>query len=305
MDISIIIPAYKSSETISILYERLKKTLNSLSVSYEIIIINDSSPMNDWIEIEKIASQDKNVKGINFSRNFGQHQAMTAGFEKASGNWIVPMDCDLQDKPEEIIKLWNKSSEGYDIVFAKRIDRKDSYLKKKFSKLFYVLLSYLTETKQDSTIGNFGIYNKKVIDAILKMGDSIRYFPAMVRWVGFKSTSIDVEHSQREIGKTSYNLRKLINLALNVILAFSEKPLKLTAKLGLTISFLSILFTIFILIRYILNDITVVGWTSVIISICFFSGLIIFLLGIVGLYIGKIFDKVKNRPLYIISQTIN
>jgi dolichol-phosphate mannosyltransferase len=303
--ISVIIPAYMCAETIPVLYNRLNECLLKITDSFEIIFINDNSPLNDWIEIEKIAIKDKNVIGINFSRNFGQHLAITAGIQKAQGEWIIVMDGDLQDKPEEIINLWNKAKEGYDIVYAQRINRKDSFFKKAFSIVFYKILGYLTDTKQDSSIGNFGIYNKIVINAILSMGDSIRYFPAMTRWVGFNSTAIEVEHSEREIGKTSYNIRKLVNLAINVMLAFSEKPLKLTVKLGLSISFLSIIFTIFTFLKYLLNDITVIGWTSVIISIWFFSGLIIFVLGILGLYIGKTFEKVKNRPLYIISKTLN
>ena len=303
--ISIVIPTYKCENFILKLYERLTATLKSISDSYEIIFINDCSPQNDWQEIEKIANLDNKVKGIYLSRNFGQHPAITAGIENSHGKWIVVMDCDLQDQPEEITKLYNKTKEGYEIVFGQRLRRKDSFIKKNFSKLFYFVLGYLTGTKQDSSIGNFGIYHRNVINAILSMGDNTRYFPTMVRWVGFKYTSIEVIHNNREFGKTSYSLKKLINLALDVMIAFSDRPLRLTVKLGLLISLMSLIYTLYILIKYFMNQIIITGWASVIISIWFLSGLIIFLLGIIGLYIGKTFEKVKDRPIYIIREIVN
>jgi len=303
--ISIVIPTYKCECFISKLYKRLTATLKKISDNYEIIIVNDCSPLNDWQEIKKITDIDNKVKGIDLSRNFGQHQAITAGIENSKGNWVIVMDGDLQDQPEEITKLYNKTKEGYEIVFGQRLRRKDSFIKKNFSKLFYFVLGYLTGTKQDSSIGNFGIYHRNVINAIISMKDNTRYFPTMVRWVGFKQTSIEVIHNDRENGKTSYSLKKLINLALDVMIAFSDKPLRLTVKLGLLISLMSVIYTIYIFIKFLMNQILITGWASVIISIWFLSGLIIFLLGIIGLYIGKTFEKVKDRPIYIIREIVN
>ncbi len=304
--ISVVTPSYRCSEVIEELYARLIDTFKKLNIeSYEIIIVNDNSPECDWQVIKKIASINNKVIGINLSRNFGQHYAITAGLAHASGDYVVVMDCDLQDKPEEIPNLINKIQEGFDSVLARRSNRQDGFFKKNFSKIFYWGLSYLTETKQDATIGNFGIYSKKVVQAILLMKDNIRYFPTMVKWVGFNISTIDVEHAEREKGKSSYSIRKLINLALDVMLSFSEKPLKLTVKLGLIVSGLALLFAVFNLVKYSMGYVLMPGWTSLIISIWFLSGLIIFVLGIVGLYIGKIFNNVKGRPFYIIDEIIN
>jgi len=303
--ISIVSPVYGCKTCLYELYVRLKETLEKINPDFEIILVNDASPDNAWETITEIANKDKRVKGIDLSRNFGQHYAITAGLENATGSWVVVMDCDLQDRPEEIINLYNKAKEGYDIVLGKRKNRKDGLLKKYYSRLFYAILSYLTDTKQDSTIANFGIYHKKIIGAILSMKDSIRYFPSMIRWVGFKTTSIEVEHSERTIGKTSYSFKKLMKLALDIVLSYSDKPLRLTMNIGLTISLVSVIFAIYYIYEFFKGQINVSGWTSIIISIWFSFGIIIFVLGVIGLYVGKTFDRVKQRPVYIIREIIN
>lgn len=301
IDISIVVPVYKCSESLPLLYSRISAVLNELEIKYEVIFIYDGGPYEDWEAIARLADHHSNVVGIEFSRNFGQHKAITAGLQYSKGKWIVVMDCDLQDNPGDIVRLYQTAiSEDVDIVFAKRKFRYDSFFKKLFSKWFYKTLEYLSETKQDYTIGNFGIYNKKVIEAILSMGDTIRVLPLMVRWVGFKSASIDVTHENRACGKTSYSINKLIHLALDIILSFSDKLLRITVKVGLFISFISILFTIFTIIRYFNGAISQLGYTSIIISIWFFSGLFIAILGMVGLYVGKTFEQTKDRPMYII-----
>jgi len=303
--ISVVTPVYGCRSALFELFLRLKTTLEAITPDFEIIMVNDGSPDGAWDTIVELAQADRRVRGINLSRNFGQHQAITAGLDYCHGEWVVVMDCDLQDQPEEVAKLYNKAQEGYEIVFGRRLTRHDNFLKKSLSKVFYSFFSYLTETKQDSSIANFGIYHRKVIDSVLKMQDSLRYFPTMVRWVGFRSTAIEVGHAQRRLGKTSYNFKKLLLLAVNTIISFSEKPLRLTIKLGLFISFLSLLFGIYILYRYFHGDIQVIGWPSVILSLWFLAGIIIFILGIVGLYIGKTFERTKNRPLYIVTEKTN
>ena len=258
-----------------------------------------------WEVIIALASQDSRVKGIQLSRNFGQHYAITAGLEYATGEWIVVIDCDLQDRPEEILNLYQTAKNDYDIVLGQRIQRKDNFVKKAFSRLFYKLLSFLTDLKQDSTIANFGIYHRKAIQAVCTMQDRLRYFPSMIQWVGFKKTSIPVEHDARTCGKSSYSFRRLARLSLDVILALSDKPLRLTVKLGILIALLTFVYAILNVFRYFSGEIEVMGWTSLIISIWFLAGIIIVLIGIVGLYIGKIFDSVKNRPTFIIRETVN
>lgn len=305
MKYSIIIPLYKCSKFINELNQRLQDTLNKITNDFEIIFINDASPENDWEIVKEISKSDEKIKCINLSRNFGQHYAITAGLENASGDWVVVMDGDLQDQPEEIINLYNKTKEGYDIVFAQRGDRQDGFFKKMSSKIFYRLFSYLTETEQDGSIANFGIYKKDVIVAILKMKDHIKYFPTMSQWVGFEKTAIHVEHGKRNEGNSSYSLSKLLSLAFNNMISFSNKPLKIMIKFGFLIVIISIIFALYFLIKYLKGEIEIIGYTSLIISIWFLSGIIIFILGVIGIYLGKTFDKVKERPLFIVKNSIN
>ncbi len=301
--ISVVTPVYGCSGNLEKLYERLEKTLSSITNNFEIIMVNDASPDNPWDTIVELSKNDKRVKGINLSRNFGQHYAILAGLKHSAGEWIVVMDCDLQDQPEEIIKLYEQTTSGYDIVFGRREKRQDNFLKKLSSKLFYNLLSYLTGTKQDSSIANFGIYHKKAIKALLSMGDEIRYFPVMIRWVGFNSCAVNIKHAERIDGESSYSWSSLLNLATDIMLSFSDKPLKIAVKMGFSISFVSFLISLYILLKVLLFDISVPGWASTVMSLWFLGGLIIMVLGIVGIYVGKTFDQTKQRPLYIIKET--
>ena len=303
--LSVVIPLYKCSTALPELIKRLETSLPDISDEYEIIFVNDNSPENDWEIVKEKATANTKIKGINLSRNFGQHYAITAGLDYTKGEWVVVMDGDLQDQPEEIQKLYEKTNEGFNIVLGQRQKRKDRFFKRMFSKFFYNVFSYLTNTKQDASVANFGIYNRKAIDAILSMKDNIRYFPTLIQWVGFRKTSISVKHDRRFNGESSYTLSSLFRLAFNNIIAFSDKPLRITIRIGFTISALSFLFGVVYLVRYILGDITVLGFTSLIISIWFLSGIIISILGLLGIYLGKVFDKVKNRPVYIIDQKLN
>lgn len=303
--ISVISPVFGCKTCLYELYFRLKETLEKITLDFEIILVNDASPDSAWETIIELAQKDSRVKGINLSRNFGQHYAITAGLENCNGEWVVVMDCDLQDQPEEILKFYNKATEGFDVVLGKRSNRRDSLYKKFVSKLFYKTLSYLTDAKHDFSIANFGIYKEKVIYAALAMKDSIRYFPTMIKWVGFKAIAIEVIHSERQNSKSSYSFKKRLKLGVDIILSFSDKPLRLAVKLGLFISVTSLLFALYNLYRYLNGQIIVSGWTSLIVSIWFLSGIIIFVLGTIGLYVGKTFENVKQRPIYIITEKTN
>ena len=300
--LSIITPVYGCCKSINSLYERLNKSLSTITNDFEIIMVNDSSPDNAWEAIKELAKKDDRVKGINLSRNFGQHKAITAGLDYAKGDWIVVMDCDLQDQPEEIIKLYNKAQEGYDIVFGRRAERKDTFIKKLSSKLFYKVYDYFTESKIDNTIANFSIISKKVLNTLKKMREQNRTYPLFVNWIGFKRTEINIKHSSRDEGKSSYTFSKLINLAIDSIVSQSNKPLKLSIKFGFILSFLSLIYACLLVLRYFIFSIPVEGWTSVMVSIYFIGGLLFANMGILGLYVGKIFDETKNRPIYIISE---
>ncbi len=301
--ISIVTPVYGCDVCLEKLYERLVTTLTQITENFEIIMVNDASPDNAWETIKELAQKDSRVKGINFSRNFGQHRAITAGLDHAQGNWVVVMDCDLQDQPEEIAKLYNKVQEGYDIVFGKRIQRKDTHFKQLGSKLFYKIYDYFTESKIDNTIANFSIVSSKVIEKLKTLREQNRSYPLFVNWIGFKRTNINIEHAKREEGKSSYTLKKLIDFAIDSIVSQSNKPLRLSIKFGFILSVLSLFYAGFLMIRYFVQGTPVEGWTSVMVSIYFIGGLLFANMGMLGLYIGKIFDETKNRPLYIIEET--
>jgi len=301
--ISIVSPVYGCKICLHELYSRLKETLEKITTNFEIILVNDASPDNAWETIVELAKKDNRVKGINLSRNFGQHYAITAGLDYCQGEWIVVMDCDLQDQPEEIVKLYNKSKEGFDVVFGRRMNRKDVLFKRYISKYFYKLFDLLTENISDCTISNFGIYSKQVIQYYLKLTEKIRLFPLLIKWLGFKIGFVEIEHAKRKYGKSSYSLFKLINLALDTIISQTNKPLKLSIKFGFIMSSFSMIYLIFLVVRKFSLDIPM-GWTSIMVSIFFIGGLIFANLGFIGLYIGKIYDEVKNRPIYIIKEVI-
>lgn len=300
--ISIVSPVYRAEEILETLVSELHLTLQKIGTSYEIILVDDRSPDNSWEIMKRIASENEQVKSIRLSRNFGQHATIIAGLEQAKGEWIVVMDCDMQDQPKEIMQLYKKTMEGFEVVLARREKRMDGFFKKLSSKLFYKTFNYLADIEINHEIGNFGIYHKKVIHSILKINDTIKFFPLFIHWVGFKTTSITIEHNSRLEGKSSYSFKKLITLALDVILSFSNKPLKIFVFFGLSISVISFFVGMFFLIQALNGTITEPGFSSLILSIWFLSGVIIASIGIVGLYIGKTFNQTKNRPVYIIDQ---
>ena len=294
--ISIVSPVYKAE---------LTTELTKITDSYEIILVEDCGPDKSWAKIEEQCKKDSHVVGIKLSRNFGQHHAITAGLDNTRGEWVIVMDCDLQDRPEEIPNLYKKAMDGYDVVFARRAQRQDSFLKRMGSNLFAAFFAWLSGTKPDNSIANFGIYNRKVIDAVNGMRETMRSFPPMVLWSGFDTTAIDVVHASRFEGESSYNFSKLLKLAMEIALAYSDKPLRLTIKLGVSISAISFFFILFYIYKYLTGQISQPGYASMILSIWFLSGIIIFVLGLIGLYISKIFEGIKNRPLYIIKNIIN
>lgn len=305
MLLSIISPVYNGEKMLEELVSRIENSVDTFTNDYEILLVNDCSPDDSWNRIKEICKSDNRVKGINLSRNFGQHYAITAGLANSMGDWVVVMDCDLQDRPEEIPNLYQKAQEGYDSVFAQRIERKDTFFKRLSSATFNKVFAFLTDQEQDKTVGNFGIYKRKVIEAVLSMGDSVRWFPIMVKWVGFRIGYLPVEHAERAEGKSSYSLRRLLSVASDNMIAFSNKPLRLMLQFGFGVVILSLLIALFYLIRYLRGGIAVDGFTTMVISMWLLGGIIIMLIGMTGIYIGKIFDKTKDRPMYIIRDKLN
>lgn len=303
--ISVVSPVYRGEKMVHELVRRLKENMSGITEDFDIILVNDASPDFSWAEIQKECAVDTRVKGINLSRNFGQHRAITAGLNYAKGDWVVVMDCDLQDRPEEIPNLYNKAQEGYDIVQGERVERHDKFLKKMSSTVFNALFSYLSGIKKNKKIANFGIYKQPVIRAVCNMPERDRGFGILVDYVGFKTISIPIEHGSRFEGSSSYTLTKLLKLAFGSIISNTNKPLRIMTGLGFTLSIVSLLIAFYNVIVNLLGMIGVQGFTTTVFSIWFVGGMLMMQMGIVGLYIGKIFDQVKGRPLYVVMDEVN
>lgn len=303
--ISIVSPVYYGGKMVAELVRRNVASVSTITDEYEIILVNDASPDNSWEEIVKQCAANPRVKGINLSRNFGQHYAITAGLHYATGEWVIVMDCDLQDRPEEIPNLYRKAQEGFDIVYARRAVRRDNRIKKSTSALFYQVFRRLSGIQSDKAIANFGIYNNRVIEEFDKMPEQSRFFPSQIRYLGFKDASIDVEHSERSEGKSSYSLLKRFKLGFDVIVSNSNKPLRFAVGLGFGMSALSFLLALYNIIAKWAGVIQVPGYTTTVFSIWFVGGLLLLVMGIMGLYIGKIYDQAKGRQLFIVKDKVN
>ena len=303
LQMSVVVPVYQADDCLEELYKRLKLVLEPLTTSFEIILVDDKSRDNSWEKIVSLSARDKRIKGFQLSRNFGQHFAITAGLQQCAGEWVIVMDCDLQDPPEEIPKLFEKAMEGYEVVLAGRKSRKDSWFRKIPSYLFWNTLSFLSGMKHDREVANFRIIHRKVVKQYLLFNEQLRFFGGIINWMGFKTVKIPVEHASRFAGRTSYTWKALARFGLNVILAYSNRPLYLLAGLGFFISFGSFGYGLFRTIWHYFYFVPVTGWTSLIVSLYFLAGIIIFTLGVLGVYLGKVFDEVKRRPLYIIGHS--
>lgn len=302
-NISVVIPVYKAENCLDELYRRLKATLETISEDFEIILVEDCGGDKSWPIIEKLAAADSRVRGIQFSRNFGQHYGITAGLDQCNGDWVVVMDCDLQDRPEEIPRLYSKAQEGYDIVLARRGERKDSLIKRFTSLLFYKIFSYLADIEYDGASGNFRIMSRKVVENLRLMRERLRFFGGLVQWLGFPTASIEVEHAERFDGNSTYTFSKLWKLAAETIIAYSDKPLRIGVRFGFGMAGFAFGYGLYILMRAWLYGSPIPGWNSLIVSLYFIGGIIIAMLGIIGIYLGKTFDESKKRPLYIIRRT--
>jgi len=301
--LSVVIPVYKAEDCLDELYRRLRSSLEQLTHNFEIILVEDCGGDRSWEIITRLARDDRRVRGLQFSRNFGQHYGITAGLDHCNGDWVIVMDCDLQDRPEEIPRLYAKAREGFDVVMARRGRRKDHMLKRWSSWLFYKVFRYLSGINYDAEVGNFRIISKKVVTCYRTMREKLRFFGGMVDWMGFPTASIDVQHAERYEGKSTYTFRKLWKLATDTIIAYSDKPLYMSVKFGFAMSFFAFLYGLYIFYRAFVYGSAIMGWSSLMVSFYFIGGIIIAILGIIGIYLGKTFDETKRRPLYVIRET--
>ena len=301
--LSVIIPVYKAENCLDELYRRLSAVLGGIDENFEIVLVEDCGGDNSWQKIAELAARDPRGRGIQFSRNFGQHYGITAGIDHCNGDWVVVMDCDLQDRPEEIPRLYAKAQEGYDVVLARRGERQDPPLKRFTSWLFYKVFSYLADIEYDGQTGNFRIMSRKVVENLRTVREQLRFFGGLVQWLGFPTASIEVEHAERHEGQSTYTYAKLWKLAAETIIAYSDKPLRLAVRFGFLMAFLSFCYGLYILIRSMFYSVPIMGWSSLIVSLYFIGGIIISILGIIGIYLGKTFDESKKRPLYIVRRS--
>lgn len=306
--ISVIVPCFNEEKIISLTYKRLQNILEKNKYIYEIIFINDGSTDKTLNILEDIIKSNQNVKIINFSRNFGHQAAVSAGINNCSGDIAIIIDADLQDPPEifpEMIKIFLK--EKCNVVYGVRKSRKKEGIFKKISaKIFYRLINSLSEVKLNIDTGDFRLIDKKVINSFNNFKEKNKYIRGLMNWVGFKQCPIYYDRDPRLLGKTKYTLSKMLKLATTGIFYFSKKPLKIAFAIGFLCITLSLLLVIYVFIsKFYYPDSTISGWASTLITIIFFGGVQLFMVGILGEYIGSIFDEVKNRPEYIIDNMIN
>ena len=305
MKLSVVSPVYRGEKMLTELVRRIHEAIRPLTDDYEIVLVNDCSPDRSWEKITEICASDKQVVGINLSRNFGQPYAITAGLTYARGDYMAVIDCDLQNKPEDLPAMYRKALEGYDVVSARRVVRDDTFLKRMSSLVFHKAYDFLSGFETDKAVAEFGIYSRKIVDVYCSIPEYSRSFVELIHTLGFKKTTVDVLHDHRLEGKSSYNLKRLLTLSYNSIISNSNRPLNLAVTLGLIMSVVSMLMAVYNIFAKIVGLNEVVGYTSTIFSIWFVGGLLLFMMGVLGLYIGKIFDQVKGRPVFIVSDTLN
>jgi len=303
--LSIIIPAYNEELVIEETYKRLTETLASLGETYELIFINDGSKDKTALIIYSLCQKDARVRLINFSRNFGHQPAITAGMDYARGQAIVIIDADLQDPPRIILEMYAKWREGYEVVYGKRRKREgETWFKRTTAKIFYRFLRSMTSVDIPTDTGDFRLIDRKVCDAMKTLPERNRYVRGLVSWVGFKQIAVEYDREERFAGTTNYPFKKMLRLAMDGIAAFSYKPLKLTTSVGFFVSLVSFVYLIVVLIQRIFTSTTVTGWSSIIAIVLFFQGVILMMLGLMGEYIGRIYEEIKSRPIYIVSEVI-
>jgi polyisoprenyl-phosphate glycosyltransferase len=301
VEVSVVVPVYRCAECLGALHERLTQALTDLGVSYEIVFVDDRSPDDAWSTLTEIARRDDAVRALRLSRNFGQQAAITAGLAESSGKWTVVMDCDLQDPPELIPRLYAKAQEGHDVVLARRKSRRHSVFRLLAARLYFGFLRTFLKAQIDSGFGAFSMISSKARSAFLSVPDADRHYVPILLWIGFEQTSIEFEQAERYSGKSSYSFGSLMRLALSGIFFQTASLLRWIIYLGFAFAFVGVCLAIFFVISYFWFE-PYPGWTSLAVLILLSSGMIIASTGITGLYVGMIFKQVKNRPLFIVDE---
>lgn len=303
MDLSVIIPSYNEERNVGIMHERLTKTLSEITDSYEMIFVNDCSKDQTLLRIKELAERDSHVKYLSFSRNFGHQIAVSAGLDFCTGEAVVIIDGDLQDPPELITQMYERYKEGYKVVYAKRKTREgETWFKKATAKIFYRLLASMTSIDIPVDVGDFRLIDRVIVEHLRNMPEKSKYIRGQIAWIGYKQTFVEYHRDARLYGKTNYPLKKMLRFALDGITAFSDKPLKIASGLGIFSAIVSLLALVYALVSHFCFHATITGWTSLILSVLFIGGVQLITIGIIGEYIARINNDVRNRPLYILDE---
>lgn len=302
--LSIVSPVYQGEDLVNELVRRIVEEVGQITDNFEVVLVEDGSSDKSWEMIAENCLKDRRIKGIKLSRNFGQHYAVTAGLQYCSGECAVIMDCDLQDNPRDIQLLYEQFKNGYEVVFTKRIRRRHPFFKRITAKLYNSLYRILSDKNYDVDAGSLTLISRRVKEEFLKLKDKDRLYIQLLKWIGFKSTFVPVEHGERLAGKTTYSLSKLFFVALQGWTSHSHRLLQLSTFAGFLLSITTFVIGIYIVILYFLRGFQV-GWPSLFVAILFSTGLILMSIGVAGIYIGKIFEQSKDRPLFIVDKKIN
>ncbi len=305
MKLSIVVPCYNEESVLPRFYEEIKVILRQLNTSYEVVFVNDGSKDQTLHILQTLSEQDQLVKYVSFSKNFGKESAMLAGLSYASGENVLIMDADLQHPPSLIPAMLEKASEGYDQVIAKR-DRTGEKLSRSFlTKLYYKFINSLIDVRLENGIGDFRLLSRRAVDALLSLKEYNRFSKGLFSWIGFSEAVIEYENIIREEGASKWSFASLLNYGIDGVISFNNKPLRIAIYLGLTVTFLDILYVLYILVQITIKGIDVPGYFTTIAAILLVGGLQLFFMGIIGEYIGRIYYEVKRRPPYIIAETAN
>lgn len=303
---SIVVPVYNEEKVVSASYQRLKAVMDGVGEEYEIIFVNDGSRDQTGPLVRELCRQDQRVKLIEFSRNFGHQLAITAGMDHAQGEAVVVIDADLQDPPEVIPEMIAKWKEGYDVVYGRRLKREgETFFKKFTAKVFYRFLRRMTDVDIPVDTGDFRLIDRKVCDALKEVGERNRYVRGLISWLGFNQVAVYYQRHKRFAGETKYPLKKMMKFAFDAVTSFSNKPLKLASLTGVVLSGVSFLYLLVVVYLRLFTARTVQGWASILAVNLFFNGVILVTLGVIGEYIGRIFDEAKGRPLYVVKALHN
>jgi dolichol-phosphate mannosyltransferase len=304
MDVSVVIPVFNEEGNLYVLHERLVNALTSITNNYEVIFVNDGSKDNSLSILKELAHKNPQIRYIDFSKNFGHQTAVFAGLEYAYGNAVVIIDADLQDPPELIVELYDKMKQGYDVVFAQREQRVgESWHKLMTANFFYRAINKLSDVAIPLDTGDYRILSKKIKDIIVSMPEHNKFLRGQIAWTGFNQTSILYKRDERYAGKTNYSYSKMFSFAFDGITAFSNLPLRLATYMGFIVSFVAFLVILYTLYQKYFQADVVQGWSSLMISILFIGGVQLICLGIIGEYLSRIMDNVKQRPLYIVRES--